>query len=557
MLTSIEPQSSPTLNQSQSDVSPALKQLEELRATIEKLKKKKRREHSKAMLHAMRHLKHLEAQVENEKANKINEERLVEVTACIQSFKYFVDKYCFIYDGTQSTYVPFHLWPGQYEAAEAVERDRLLLLLKARQLGMTWLCLAYALWLMQFRSDVTILLFSLRDGEACELVSRLYEMWRRLPDWMRVPGTSNAHSMSLQNGSIAKAFPTTAGDSYNATLAIVDEADLVPDLDRMMGRVKPTIDAGGKLFLVSRVDKKHPESFFKKAYRAIKAGEMPDWKAVFLPWSARPERNQAWYEAQKKFSVSTTGTLDWVHEQYPATPEQALAPSSLDKRFPPDWLQACFKEKKPLNPIMFKPGSPAIPQMQVYAMPDPRRNYSLGADPAQGNPNSDDSSLVVLDDVTGEEVCTLSGKYEPAVFASMINKIALWYKAGCMIERNNHGHAVLMWLADHGKCRVLDGPDGDKGYYTTSKTKIDGYDKLAEDIRGRRIIVHNSTGYMQLSSIEAASLSAPDDQMDDRAMAWMLANYGRGKNVNYKLMPKPEIKPEHSTILANREKIFG
>jgi len=54
-----------------------------------------------------------------------------------------------------------------------------------------------------------------------------------------------ARTWALANGSVARAFPTNAGDSYTATLAIVDEADLVPDLDRLMRSVKPTIDAGG------------------------------------------------------------------------------------------------------------------------------------------------------------------------------------------------------------------------------------------------------------------------------------------------------------------------
>jgi hypothetical protein len=471
----------------------------------------------------------------------------------MESFRYFVDKYCFIYDGTRAEYVPFHIWPGQNEAVDAVVNKRLLVLLKARQLGMTWLCLAYALWLMNFKPNVTILLFSLRDSEACELVDRLHEMWKRLPDWMRIPGGANAHSMTLSNGSTAMAFPTTAGDSYNATLAIVDEADLVPDLDRLMGRVKPTIDAGGKLFLVSRVDKKYPESFFKKTYRSIQSGALSDWSSVFLPWSARPERDAAWYEKQKAFSLSTTGTMDWLHEQYPATPEEALAANSLDKRFPSLWLAKCYERRMPLSPATFKIDAPVIPQMRVYATPDPRRKYVIGADPAQGNPNSDDSALIVLDDLTGEEVCNCVGKFEPAVFGNLIDKIAKWYKAPVMVERNNHGHAVLLWLSDHGKCRVLEGPDEDKGFYTTTTTKIKGYDDLAEAVRSGKILIHDTTTFHQLESIESATLRAPEGLKDDRAMAYMIANTARGKVINYK-NASIKVNPEYSKVMSLKER---
>jgi hypothetical protein len=360
--------------------------------------------------------------------------------------------------------------------------------------------------------------------------------------------------MTLANGSTAMAFPTTAGDSYNATLAIVDEADLVPDLDRLMGRVKPTIDAGGKLFLVSRVDKKYPESFFKKTYRSIQSGDLPGWASVFLPWSARPERDQAWYESQKQFSLSTTGALDWLHEQYPGTPEEALAANSLDKRFPPEWLARCYVQAKPIPPVKFKLDAPAIPQMRVFVYPDPRRRYVIGADPAQGNPNSDDSALIVLDDLTGEEVCNCVGKFEPAVFGNMIDKIAKWYKAPVMVERNNHGHAVILWLSDHGKCRVLDGPDEDKGFYTTTTTKIKGYDELAEAVRSRKILIHDASTYHQLEIIESATLRAPDTMHDDRAMAYMLAQAARGKGVNYSGLVPLKVNPEHSKVMALKER---
>lgn len=501
-----------------------------------------------------------------EAARKLKEEaeekerRLVEVIACMNSFTYFVDKYCYIYDsGPPPSYIPFHLWPGQKPAVDAVVDKRLVVLLKARQLGMTWLCLAYALWRMVFNEHENVLLFSLKENEAFELVDRLSEMWRRLPEWMRIPGRSLSGSLTLDNGSVARAFSTAGGDSYNATLAIIDEADLVPDLDRLMGRVKPTIDAGGKLFLVSRVDKKEPESHFKKLYRSIQAGKLGgDWHCVFLPWHVRPSRDAAWYEAQKAYSLETTGSLDKLHEQYPATAEEALAANTLDKRFPAAWLAACFVDAKPLNPITFKPDAPLIPQMRVFVTPDPRRAYTMGADPAQGNPNSDDSALTILDNITGEEVCNLVGKFEPAMFASMIDKLAKWYKCPVMVERNNHGHAVILWLKDHGRCRLLDGPDDDVGFYTTSVTKINAYDKIAEDIRGGRLIIHDSVSYYQLSSIEAASLSAPDTMHDDRAMSWVLANWGRGiGGVNFSALAKPVVDTSTSFVHANKQRIFG
>src|SRR5258708_37442350 len=109
---------------------------------------------------------------------------------------------------------------------------------------------------MLFRPKATGLLFSRRDDEAVDLLkTRLRGMYERLPPCFKVRSfaVDNDHEWEFSSGSRVLAFPTTAGDSYSATIAVVDEADLVPDLDRLMRAVKPTIDGGGRMILLSRV----------------------------------------------------------------------------------------------------------------------------------------------------------------------------------------------------------------------------------------------------------------------------------------------------------------
>jgi len=158
------------------------------------------------------------------------------------------------------------------------------------------------------------------------------------------------------------AFPTTAGDSYTATLAVVDEADLCPDLDRLMRAVKPTIDGGGRMILLSRADKTKPLSPFKRIYQGARQGQN-EWTAVFLPWHARPDRDAAWYEEQQQDIFSRTGAVDDLHEQYPATDAEALAPRTLDKRLPAAWLHRCYREQRPLADL--PPGAPSLPSLEV------------------------------------------------------------------------------------------------------------------------------------------------------------------------------------------------
>jgi hypothetical protein len=447
--------------------------------------------------------------------------------------------FCQIYDAAIGVWEPFHLWPAQRNVLATIHKNKLSIILKARQLGMSWLCIGYALWQMIFRPAATVLVFSRRDVEALYLLStdRLRGMYYRLPEWMKSGHEfmiDSGHECSMQNGSSARAFPTSAGDSYTASLAIVDEADLVPDLNQLMRAVKPTIDNGGKMILLSRADKSTPNSEFKNIYRAAHA-DRTGWTPIFLPWSVHPGRDQVWYDAQKRDIESRTGALDDLHELYPNSDTEALAPRSLDKRISPLWIEACFEEMEPL----FVANAPALPGLEIYATPPTEfTRYVLGADPAEGNPASDDSALTVLDFATGEEVATLAGKFEPGTFGSYIAEVSAYFNdAPAMIERNNHGHAVIQWVRENAlSVQLLNGHDGKAGWMSSSLGKALLYTECADHFRqsaqsGSKIL-HSFASYTQLASIEGATLRAPKEQHDDRADSYAFAQVGRAAAVD-------------------------
>lgn len=282
---------------------------------------------------------------------------LDELIRCKQSPAHFINAYCRIYDNTALQWIPFTLWPMQEQALEAIDTQRRVNILKARQLGVTWLCLGYILHNMIFRPIAKPLVFSRTEEDAMYLLGdeRLRGMHRQLPDWMKqimqAESVGDAsRTWELQNGSVAHAFPPNRGDSYTGTIAMADEFDLLTDKEQnqLLRSVKPTVDAGGKFVMLSRPDKTRPNSVFKNTYRGAKAGTNA-WFPVFLPWNAHPARDAAWYEDQKRQAQSFPSPTDYLHEQYPATDVEALAPNSLDKRIPSSWLMKCFQEMKPIN----------------------------------------------------------------------------------------------------------------------------------------------------------------------------------------------------------------
>ena len=459
--------------------------------------------------------------------------RIAEVRRCRADLAYFCTAYCQILATADKsgTWAPFLLWPAQAEVARDLQLHREIIALKARQLGFTWLVIAFALQQLLFFPVATVLLFSKRDDEAAELLEfRLREMYLRLPEWMRSTRltTDATHKMEFPGGSRVMAFATTGGRSYTATLAVIDEADYVPDLERMLNAIKPTIDAGGRLVLLSTVDKAVPESPFKRVYRAAVQGEN-SYHPIFHGWPAAPWRTPAWYAQQSRTSLAQTGTLDSLHQEYPSTATEALAPNSLDKRIPPDWIEKCYQPTPPLFTVgigddLAPSLCPAIPGLRVWALPDPARRYVVGADPAEGNPTSDDSALCVLDDL-GAQVAEFAGKIDPSSLAFHADRLALWYgkNSGVMVERNNHGAGVLAWWAQNGKSRLLKGHDGKAGWLSNRPGKVLLYDACAEAFQHDATVLRSFECWIQLSSIEGATLRAPEGCHDDRADAYALA----------------------------------
>lgn len=446
---------------------------------------------------------------------------------CYADPVYFTGKYCYIYDSVSTSWIPFDLWPAQKEVIDLIHANRLVVILKARQIGLSWCVLAYALWQIIFRPIAAIGLFSRRDTESLYLLGqdRLRGMFQKLPDWMKTGHDTivdNGHEWTLLNGSAARAFPTSAGDSYTSTLAIVDEADLSPDLNRLMRAVKPTIDNGGKMILLSRTDKTQPESEFKAIYRGAK--NKNGWVSIFLPWHVHPGRDAAWYERQKIDIESRTGALDDLYEQYPATDTEALAPRSLDKRIASMWIEACYVEIEPIEDLR----APAIPGLRIYRAPLAGRQYVIGVDPAEGNPTSDDSALTVLDVLTGEECAVLNGKFQPSIMAGYADVIGHYYnRAALMVERNNHGHAVLLWLEEHSRLRRLPGHDTKTGWMSSALGKSLLYNQIADCFRDGETTLHSFQTYTQLASIEGSSLRSPEGENDDLADSYALAHAGR------------------------------
>lgn len=458
----------------------------------------------------------------------------------VEGCLYLINNYCQIEDPQRGIWLPFELWPEQEDVVRAIFDNQFTAMLKARQIGLSWLVLSVMQWWMNFRPGSAMLITSKRDDEAVALVDhRLKQQHKRLPSWLKSPteGNDSKHEWWLANGSRAHAFPSAGGDSYTGSMALIDEADLVPDLTKTRNALKPTIEAGGKLIEISKPNKSTPNSPFKRTVRAGLQG-LNEYKVIFLPWHVRPERTAEWYEKKRAAAMADDGHLDNLHENYPATVAEALSPKSEDKRLPVQFIDKCYKEAPALPEEIWRAAlavvNATLPDDQkitlpetglvIYRLAEPDRKYAIGGDPAEGNPTSDDSAAQVLDAASWEQVARLKGKFEVSVFAAHIDAISRFFnRATALIERNNHGHAVLLWLRDNTYCECMEGEDGRPGWVSSTKGKTMMYDNVAEVLHDGDTMIHDWDTYLQLASIESRSLRAPQGDNDDLADSYTLA----------------------------------
>ncbi len=459
----------------------------------------------------------------------------VEYAKCAADCAYFCHTYNIIDDaqgaGDGSGEMPFHLWPAQVRVLWIFLKHRLVLILKARQLGISWLCCSYALWLCLFQPGKVVLCFSKGQDEADELIRRIKTLYERLPDWLRdaLPPLkkNNTRFLVWANGSRVRSLPATkgAGRSFTASLVILDEAAFLMWASQIYTALKPTIDGGGQLIILSTANGLG-NLFHRLWTRAV--AELNTFQTIFLPWWARPGRTQGWYTAQ----IGEYTDPEMVKQEYPASAQQAFIASGRS-RFDAAWIERqASRLAAPLSKdsLGCKDAVPAslqgIPGLTLYQLPEAGHKYLLAADVAEGLETGDYSAGVLIDEKTWEEAGCLHGHWEPDIFADYLLTLSEAYKAGIAVERNNHGHAVLATLKLKHCPRILDGPDERPGWLTNAQTKPLSIDVLAEALRDDlcRVRTPAALDEMQIYRVlDRGKTGAPDGYHDDYVMAWAIA----------------------------------
>lgn len=260
----------------------------------------------------------------------IAEIREAEIAYCQEHLIYFVENYGHIEDRDKEDITqPFLLWDEQKQALTDIENHKRTIILKARQLGISWLVLHYAIRLLLCWSGRSVIGLSKSETEAAELIRRAAFILRNMPELIAEKGkipqgwtggwfenTSLTLKIHFPNGadSVFQCFASSenAARSFTADLLLFDEWAF-QQFDRSIWQAAyPVINRAnsGQVVGVSTIKR---GSLFEELYTSEN-----NFYKIFIPWYADPSRDDKWY----KETMQELGDL--MTAEYPATVEEAL-----------------------------------------------------------------------------------------------------------------------------------------------------------------------------------------------------------------------------------------
>lgn len=441
-----------------------------------------------------------------------------EILKCGKDPVYFIKQYAKIQHPVRGT-IAFKTFPYQDDCVEAFQQHRLNIILKSRQLGLSTICAAYAVWLAIFAKDKNILVIATKLATAKNFIRKCTVVLNNLPKWLLLPTYDpSLQAISFNNGSQIKAIPTSsdAGRSEALSLLIIDEAAHIRDFDDIWTGLSPTFSTGGRAIVLST-----PNGVGGQYYKLWVEAESGanGFNPIRILWHQHPEHDQKWFDNEtrslSKRSVSQEFLCDFV--------------ASGDTFLQPDELESL---RNLIRPPAERAGDRR--EIWIWADPVPGRQYVISADVSRGDAH-DFSAFHIIDVEEREVAVEYVGKLPPERLADLISEWGNKYNVALAAPENNtFGYFVNVKLRDSGYKRLYyHGVSADPfgyvsadmdelpGFPTNGKTRVQILAKLNDLVRNKALKTYSQRLYDQFQAFvwNGSKPQAAKDGFDDLIMS--------------------------------------
>jgi hypothetical protein len=482
----------------------------------------------------------MENQVKVESNTTSLKERLrEEFMKCAGDPVYFMKKYYMI-QHPQRGRILFNLYPFQEKVLRLYQLPDSVIINKSRQLGISTLVSAYALWLMLFNKDKNVLVIATKQETAKNMVTKVRFAYQNLPTWLKVGAQEdNRLSLRLSNGSQIKAVSAAADSARSeaVSLLVLDEAAFIDGAEEIFTSAQQTLATGGKCIALSTPN--GMGNWFEKTYKkaqAKKNGFIP----VSLPWSVHPERTQEWRDQQDK-ELGLRNAAQECDCDFSTSGATVILPEVLK-----DYADTIVCE-----PIERRGVDKSL---WIWEYPEQLKYYMLVADVARGD-GMDYSAFHVIDTETLTQVAEYQSQIDTRDYASVILGVASEYNnALVVVENSNIGWDVVQTIVDRGYTNMYYSHKVDNasfeeyvnkynrgdglvpGFTMSQKTRPLAVERLRDLIETKSVTFKSERLLDELRSFiwKNGKAQAMQGRNDDLVMSFAIAMYLRESSLRYK-----------------------
>ena len=465
-----------------------------------------------------------------------------EIVKCRRSPAYFINRYCHLRSSNEGR-MPFSLYPFQEIVLSHFLRFPFNIILKCRQMGLSWLVAAYSLWLSLFFEDKRTLMISIKDMTAKALLKKVKVLYRNLEEFLQFELVENNMSkMIFSTGGEIESVPSSeeAGRSDSLSLLIMDEAAFIQHILRIWQAAYPTLSTGGSAIVLSTPN--GMGNFFAELWRKSIEG-VSLFNPIRLNWWYRPDFDMQWFLTQKANLDSQQLAQEILGD--------FIASGNLV--FDADALRSLQEHCSMIEPIEILHPEPDFKGekcgLYILERPIPGEEYILSLDLARGTGG----------DFNGAHVCKRNSgiqvaEYRSALPLNVFNQRAydlgiLYNHALAAPENNNMGIATVLYFQEHNYPKIyehsdpLDSGKGIQfGFPTNSQTRPLLIDELGTSLRegvsGIRGI-RTANELLNFSWSKKAKPEALPGKFDDLVMSYAINRYVR--KMGYITPPLPTV----------------
>jgi len=421
----------------------------------------------------------------HEKSNQVQE-----IMKCGKDPIYFIKKYVKIQHPIKGT-VPFETYPFQNDVVKSFEKHRFNIIVKSRQLGISTITAAYALWLALFRRDKNIVCIATKLATAIEFMDKVKVAFASLPKWLVLKPKikDSRQDIKFANGSQIRAIPRSesAGRGLAASLVIIDEAAHIEGFETIWTALLPSLSTGGSAIMLSSPN--GASGLFYQTYVDAVA-KKNDFNPIELKWDVHPDRDAKWEEETRRI-YSPRYYAQEYNCDFLGSGDTYISSDDIE------WL-------KTIATAPIKRDGPAG-QVWVWKEPVPGHNYIVSADVARGDAGGDFSTFHIFDCNEGEIAAEFMGHIRPDELGKLLDAWGRKYNNALMApEQNTYGHHTITVLQHRDYPNLYyeqrernpsfyPGPDDVPGYPNHGKKKRNDLIANMEGILRNRLVRSYST----------------------------------------------------------------